>query len=253
MPKLGLRTLDDPRRHEFAKFMLLDAATEATMPPKLDYLSIYPPVDNQGEFGTCVAFGTKKVLEAFYHRQFGRNVVISARALFSQIKAQFYPGDSADEGAQVSDGLRVLEAFYCVEPDFPYLITGTFDQFLHGVPANIKRYTDLLFHSFVAVPPNVTAIKMALFQHGPVAIGGPWANEWMEIGADGRLPGSNLTLAGGHCVSLLGYDDTFTNLDGSKGAFLGVNNWGDGWGHSGYFYLPYNSQFLPSDVFTVAV
>lgn len=39
-------------------------------------------------------------------------------------------------------------------------------------------------------------------------------------------------VAGGHCVSLIGYDD-------ASGYWIGKNSWGTGWGESGYFKIAY--------------
>ena len=43
---------------------------------------------------------------------------------------------------------------------------------------------------------------------------------------------------GGHCVTIVGYNDTMTTNDG-PGAFRMVNSWGTGWGQSGYWWMSY--------------
>jgi hypothetical protein len=43
---------------------------------------------------------------------------------------------------------------------------------------------------------------------------------------------------GGHCVTIVGYNDTMTTSDG-PGAFKLVNSWGTGWGLSGYWWMSY--------------
>lgn len=250
MRALGLKSLVDPRRDQYPKLILKDGP----IPSKVEYAPLYPPVDDQGNFGTCVAFGTGKVFEYFYNKQNNKQLLISKRALFSEIKQNFYPHDTQDDGAQVSDGLQILSLNYILESDFPYEPAGDFSQFLHGVPANLGK-TDFKIKHFVSVNPVIDDMKNALFHQGPLAIGTSFAKGWMEIGSDGRLPGSNLTSAGGHCMSITGYDDDFVNLDGSKGAFHYINNWSTAWGQEGYAWLPYNvdTDFFPTDLFTVQV
>ena len=67
MYKLGLKSLIDPRREEFPKF-LVDPTLVAHLSAKVDYSYLYPSVDNQGNIGDCTAFGTAKVFEFFYRK-----------------------------------------------------------------------------------------------------------------------------------------------------------------------------------------
>jgi len=254
MYKLGLRSINDPRRDEFPKMMIDAEEVKEVLPAECDYTYLMPPVQDQSAFGVCVSFGTGKLFEFFYRKRHDTPIYISKRAIFSAIKSEFYPDDTSDDGAQVSDGLKVLEQFYVLNADMPFEMApeGTFDQFLHGVAPNIEK-KDFLLKNFVAVNTDVESLKYALFKHGVVALGMNFANEWMQVNSEGQLQGSNLTSAGGHCMCVVGYNDNFINLDGSKGAFLISNNWGTSYGKNGYIYLPYNvqSEFFPTDLFTV--
>ena len=46
------------------------------------------------------------------------------------------------------------------------------------------------------------------------------------------IPGHHEKKVGGHCVVLVGYDD-------SKSMFIVRNSWGTSWGQEGYFMMPY--------------
>jgi hypothetical protein len=46
-------------------------------------------------------------------------------------------------------------------------------------------------------------------------------------------------VAGGHCVSLIGYDDAL-------GCWIGKNSWGTGWGDGGYFKIAYGECNIES-------
>lgn len=65
---------------------------------------------------------------------------------------------------------------------------------------------------------------------GPLVIGVNWYDRMFTPDREGivRVGG---TIAGGHCVTLLGYSD-------KRGEFYGANSWGIGWGRHGRFWLP---------------
>ena len=42
-------------------------------------------------------------------------------------------------------------------------------------------------------------------------------------------------VAGGHCVTLIGYDD-------GQGCWIAKNQWGTGWGDGGFFKIPLEIQ-----------
>jgi C1A family cysteine protease len=248
MPAFGLKSLVDPMTDTVEK-LLPDLALVPNLPPVVSYTYIYPPVDDQGPFGTCVAFGTKKVFEFFFRKRKGQSVLVSATGIYSAAKSEYYPGDKTDDGLQVSDGLNILKQFYVLDKDLPYK-TDNFSECLRPVPETIQ-HKDFLVEDFVAVNPVIDEMRTALYKHGPLAIGTSWANEWMNPDSTGRLQGSNLTSAGGHCVAIVGYRDEFVNLDGSKGAFEIINNWTAQWGYNGFAFIPYNSEVLPNTIFTI--
>ena len=56
--------------------------------------------------------------------------------------------------------------------------------------------------------------------------------------------------AGGHCITLVGWDDNYPKENfgpvtpPGDGAFLFKNSWGEEWGMDGYYYLSYYSWKL---------
>jgi len=244
----GLKSLIDPRLGEFPK-AVFSPEQIAALPKKVDYSYDYPKIDNQFQFGTCVAFGTKKVFEFFYKKRNNKPILISANAIFSGAKNEYYPTDLTDDGIEVSDGLNILKQYYVLDSALPYQ-PNNFAACVAPVPDDLKK-TDFLFQDFVSVNPTVEEIKLALYHHGVVAIGIDFSNEWMQPPTNGVLQPHNLTSAGGHCISLAGYDDDIDVGDGTNGAFLLINSWSTDWALGGKAWLPYSSDVLPSDVFTV--
>jgi C1A family cysteine protease len=251
MYKFGLKELNDPRRGKFPKYVPNKLAL-IEIPSVLDYSNVFPDSQNQEHYGCCVAFGTGKVFEYWRRKIKGLSDVISKRALFSEIKHKFYPADiESDDGAQVSDGLLILEQNYVLNVNWPYEAAASFQEIVEPVPANLLK-TDFEFKNFASVNIDVNDLEAALFQHGPLVIGTNWAVEWMNPGPDGRLlPG--VGSAGGHCVAIIGFNRDFENIDLSKGAYLVNNNWSRDWGKNGNCYLPYNQTHRIRDAFTVVV
>lgn len=62
---------------------------------------------------------------------------------------------------------------------------------------------------------------------------------------------SNPVPGGGHFVTLVGWDDTysaenFTDTPAGPGAWIVKNSWGTGWGDGGYFYVSYYDKYFAS-------
>ena len=64
-----------------------------------------------------------------------------------------------------------------------------------------------------------------------------------------QMPTPGDRVVGGHCVLVVGYDDT-------QNRFICRNSWGTGWGMKGYFTLPYAyllDENLSDDFWTIRV
>lgn len=90
-----------------------------------------------------------------------------------------------------------------------------------------------------------------VLQKGPIIAGSVWPDSMFEADAKGFL---NVDLgstfdgahANGHAYCLAGASLTLKCPDGTKGAFVGQQTWGDWaitkWGKSGIFYLPFSGM-----------
>jgi hypothetical protein len=75
-------------------------------------------------------------------------------------------------------------------------------------------------------------------------------------GTDIPMPASGETSYGAHENVIYGYNDTHTNLDGSKGALLVKNSWGATWGTNSYAWMPYNyllQGYAAEDVWVITM
>jgi C1A family cysteine protease len=55
---------------------------------------------------------------------------------------------------------------------------------------------------------------------------------------------ANNTVAGGHCVCIIGYND-------AQQCWIAKNSWGTGWGESGYFRIGYGECGIDSEMYGV--
>lgn len=99
----------------------------------------------------------------------------------------------------------------------------------------------------MAVNQTLNDIKNALALQYPVIIG---LQAYTSFESDVALSSGNIPmpdtqneiLLGGHCVLLIGYDDS-TQL------FTFMNSWGTDIGQNGFFTIPYNYVINPSLAF----
>jgi C1A family cysteine protease len=85
---------------------------------------------------------------------------------------------------------------------------------------------------------NPAAIKEWIANHGPVSACFYVYEDFFSYksGVYHHVLGN---LAGGHCVSIVGYDDL-------AGYWLCKNSWGTGWGDQGYFRIAYGDSYIDS-------
>jgi C1A family cysteine protease len=214
----------------------------------------YPAVYNQGGYGSCVTHGSGETLDFYAKKRHGSTKLVSRRAIYCQTKADFEQGDFTDDGLIITDALQMIaNRGWVDEAEWPYPPDGEQSIMFEPVPANLWN-AEPKFSGWVNVPTDPASMAQALWQHGPLIIGVNFANEWMTPLPNGELPAPQ-SVAGGHCMAIVGYNDKFVCADGSLGAFKVRNSWGVGWGLGGDCWMPYsfsaNPEFFPDEAYTV--
>jgi len=239
-PGLDVEHLEDSREAAAAAAASATAASVGA-PTSFDLRNVGgvnygTPVRDQANCGSCVAFGVAGTMEGvarYTRRASALPVDLSEAHLFychgRRAGARCGTGWWPDQALNASRDTGVtFEDYYpytagdqdCsgLNADWPnHLAKVTAWQYLNNNPAGMKEY--------ISTYGSVTAcfdVYQDFFSYG----GGVYRH----------IAGS---YAGGHCVTLLGYDD-------GQSCWIAKNSWNAGWGEGGYFRIAYGECRIES-------
>ncbi len=185
-------------------------------------------VKDQGGCGSCVAFGVCASIEGRYRRQ--RNDGTLAVDLS---EAQLFYCYGRQQGRNCGNGWWPDQALEAVknggladETCYPY-VAG--DQNCTSLCGDWQgRAIRITGHQKVGSPADM---KTWISTYGPLAACFIVYDDFFSYrsGIYKHVSGGQ---AGGHCVSIIGYDD-------NGGFWICKNSWGTGWGENGFFCIAY--------------
>jgi C1A family cysteine protease len=202
------------------------------------------PIEDQGDCGSCVAFGTIAALETLVritHRDPNLAVDLSEAQLF------FCYGPSNGAGKCPDGGWNADAAYNCLKQGivpascFPYtsadqpckLCSGWQNQ-LTKITNWHKLTTQADMKAYLSTSGALTACFTVYSDFYYHYTGGVYTYNPATAGA----------VIGGHCVCIVGYDDNLR-------CWIAKNSWGPGWGESGYFRMSYGSCGLDSQMWGI--
>jgi len=198
------------------------------------------PIKDQGGCGSCVAFGSVATVEGTFRRQ--RNdptlaVDLSEAELFYCIaRAQ---GRNCGNGWWCDKGLDAFKTDGVVdEACYPYTAG---DQNCANRCADWQnRLTKITnWHTIT----SAADMKAWISTRGPLSCAFSVYNDFFSYksGVYRHVSGA---LAGGHCVSCVGYND-------AGGYWICKNSWGTGWGENGFFCIGYGECGIDAQMWAV--
>jgi C1A family cysteine protease len=198
-------------------------------------------IKNQGNCGSCWAFGTIAPLESAIKIRTGENVDLSEQWLVSCNKAGW-----GCNGGWWAHGYHAGLTGKCggtgavLERDFPYT---AYDEFCNGPypHAYLLVDSDGDGNSWKYIGsengiPSVDQIKQAIYDYGPIS-----AAVYVDTAFHTYTGGVFTNQGSGqvnHAIALVGWDDN----QGKDGVWILKNSWGTGWGENGYMRIEYGAN-----------
>lgn len=208
----------------------------STLPASVDLTYRFPPVGNQGQLGTCVAwavgYNAKSYLDGVSKNlpqeqlQFSTNQYSPTDLFFAIDQSK----RSCNNGTYFDDAFNVL-----ITRGVNTLSNVPYDGVCYqNSPGNPSTASANRIKNYRRIDGSIDEIKQYLAQGIPVVIGAMVNSQFQAFNGSGVLGNLNYTgNEGGHAMIISGYDD-------SKGAFRIINSWGNGWGNNGYAWVEYN-------------
>ena len=213
-------------------------ATKSASAPSFT-VSTLPSIIDQGQLGDCVA-------NAFYYSvmsQTNNKINLSRLYVYANCRCLDYTPLNQDSGTTIRTACSaILNYGVCLEPAYPYYINNYVNLPPLNAYLSAKRFKTF---NYKFISQDLTSLKSALTTYNvPIVFGIMVYSSFMSnsVAKTGVVPMPNTKsekLLGGHCICMVGYDD-------SKQLFTCANSWGTTWGNKGYFYLPYSYVTNPS-------
>lgn len=235
------RSLPDPRDYKYT----LPVHTMIDLPNKFNLIDKCPPVWDQGELGSCTAHGACFVYK--FNQEQEKLTDYDPSRLYVYYNTRVIEGTvDSDSGAEIRNAIKsIVQYGVCRNDLMPYDIKKFTQK-----PSDAAYQNGKLHHAteYARVPQDIQHIKTILaVQQRPIVFGfSVFSNfESDEVARTGKLnlPSPDDSMEGGHCVAIVGYDDT---IDG--GVVFIRNSWGNKWGlpeYPGYFTMPYKYVLNP--------
>jgi C1A family cysteine protease len=236
---------DEPDHRDFIFKAEKLGVDNVILPPTYDLRATgcIPPILNQGQIGSC---GPNQISNALrFCLKKNKCVDFQPSRLFIYFFTRLFEGSplNQDTGISIRGGLNAVQKYgACSENNWGY------DTSKFTVQPTKESITAARSHipgfKYISIPQNLTNIKQAVYGGFPVILGIQLYDSFESdtVARTGVVPMPNKSkeaLLGGHCVSLIGYDD-------NKKVFIMMNSWGN-WGNKGFFTLPYD-YILNSDL-----
>jgi hypothetical protein len=209
-------------------FNLADTALMA----QYGWPQLVPPIGNQGQQGSCVAWGVGYAMSSFLSAISGASSptspggAASPADLYAKLLA--LEGNPCGNGTLVADALNILIVEGVASlAEVPYSDMGC------SVPTSFNAFS--VDGYSVLDPTDTNALKQYLYSFSVIPLAIVVYPDFERIaGPVVYTPSDTSCSLGGHCVALVGWDD-------SRNAFRIMNSWGTSWGDNGFAWIAYDA------------
>jgi len=241
-------------------FKFGSSQSSANLPAAVDLSDKLPPVGNQGNYGTCIAWSVGYGMRT-YMNAVSKNLT---KQQLADKNNQFSPADlwmamAAAKKNTECDGADFEPAFdVLVSRGITTLNTAPYSNInCDGAPSqnwtsDAEKYKIQSYRMIDQVDMTVENLKTHLSQGRAISFGAQLGDNFMAWNGAGVLNSDTYLNPGMdhayHAILLVGYDDS----KGNNGAFRVFNSWDTDWGDEGYIWVDYKF-FLEKFVFIAFV
>ncbi|MEU7634869.1 MULTISPECIES: C1 family peptidase [unclassified Streptomyces] len=203
-----------------------------SLPAGVDLTKFAAKPGNQGRVGACVAWAIDYSAYSVLENEQGiKGGPQAPMYTYAQIVKGRNMGTSAEQHFKIATSQGVDSKSDYSQGDFDYTTQPTAHERANAAKWKLSGYTPL--HTGNQIKNDV---KAALAQGEPVTIAIPVYNSFFRLtpqqaAAYTYYPAAGEQLAGGHAITIVGYN--------SKGVRV-ENSWGTDWGDHGYINLSWN-------------
>ncbi len=201
-----------------------------------DWRSFCSPIRDQGNCGSCTAFGTIGAWEPAMRITFAKDMDLSERDLF------FCSGGFCDLGNMMEPVLTTAVGGIASEADCPYIPV---DCACGSGKATDWTTRGAKLTSWKGVT-DPAEMKTLLDKTPLVGVMDVHESFLHYQGGVYHSLGAEDPVVGGHCIAIVGYDE-------AKGAWLLRNSWGLDWGEAGYGWIQYGDSAIDQIMYSLEI
>ncbi len=223
----------------------IDLGGDTEFPEMVNLTPEFPPIGDQGQYGTCVAWAVGYNLKTAIN---GMDHNLSPSQL-SQASYQYSPKDlfwSIPSDAKGADcnGTGFEPALDVIQSrGIATLATVPYDGLGNCTSSPQSSWTqeagDHKIENYRKIDIDYLTLKSYLAKGRPIAIGAKLGDNFMSWNSEAVISSDSYNYNGQHAyhaMVLAGYD----NSKGLNGAFRVINSWSPNWGDQGYIWVDYN-------------
>jgi len=215
------------------------------LPDRVDLRGLCSTIEDQGKLGSCTAQALAGNIE-FLDNMTDSSYTDTSRLFIYYNERVIIDTEDYDSGASLRDGIKTLKnSGACHEELWPYLI----ERFDRKPPPSCytqaKKHRIQSYHRIATLREMLTCLA-----EGYPFVFGFTVYESFEsktVATTGvvHMPKKSEKTIGGHAVMAVGYKQ-------KQKRFLVRNSWGEKWGMSGYFTIPYRYlEAMAGDFWTI--